>query len=265
MGGRTNPLLLKDDIGKAKNSCYDLPDGFFAFGRPGNQDLEGAREVSMHWVSHMPSRQQVEETPNFISHNKKALAAKATNARDLAQFRREGCTADYPSSARGPRHTPRDQIPSDVYCGFTYGRKIRPSTPIQEVITNRFAEQSERELSGAYTVLQAQRDASATQVRKIPVTRAAKGHASSANRSGTDWNDVGGGLFKMAKFKNVASKIQNRPFQSEFAGRERHGDAGGDFEKEYEVDARGDYEACGDPAAFFEDGDSGFRRDEYDM
>merc|ERR1740115_69808 len=55
-GPPKNPLLVRDEVGKAKASCYDLPDGRFPYGRPGNHDSEGAREVSMFWVSHKASQ-----------------------------------------------------------------------------------------------------------------------------------------------------------------------------------------------------------------
>ena len=40
----TNTLLVKDDVGHAKPSCYDLPARQFIYGRPLDRDPEGAKE-----------------------------------------------------------------------------------------------------------------------------------------------------------------------------------------------------------------------------
>ena len=46
MSRTRNPLLVKDDVGRAKPSCYKLPPEDFSYGRPDMPDYEGAREVS---------------------------------------------------------------------------------------------------------------------------------------------------------------------------------------------------------------------------
>ena len=39
-----NTLLLKDDVGKAKPSAYNLPSVGYTYGRPLERDNEGAKE-----------------------------------------------------------------------------------------------------------------------------------------------------------------------------------------------------------------------------
>lgn len=39
-----NSLLLKDDVGRAKPSSYNLPPVVYTYGRPLERDDEGARE-----------------------------------------------------------------------------------------------------------------------------------------------------------------------------------------------------------------------------
>lgn len=48
----TNTLLLKDDVGKAKPSHYDLPDNGHTFGRLNPPDPEDAKAVTMDWKFH---------------------------------------------------------------------------------------------------------------------------------------------------------------------------------------------------------------------
>lgn len=216
----TNPLLVKDDVGKAKPSCYNLPKEEFAYGRPGNMDMEGAREVSMQWVPHMPSRGHEEVVTDFITLHRKAAGAKVTTPRDLKHFRleRDGMYR----SPRSVSHQPplKDDlvsdrvikdtvIPSDVIPGFTYGRKVRPSTPIQEVISYRFAERSEQELHRFYTDFREVQHAARTQVRKIPLTNASRGHASTAKKAAMI-TESPKELFKISKFKRVTNKVKSR-------------------------------------------------------
>lgn len=214
-----NPLLVRDDVGKAKPSCYDLPGERFAYGRPGNHDVEGAREVSMYWASHKPSAQSQITAPDFVRFNKKA-AAKIATARELNSYRKENDSST-PRYGQASRGAAQRVIPSDVISGFTYGKKVRPSTPIDEVISNRFADQAEDDLMRFYAAYREQHEKSASQVRKIPQTTASRGHAMSANTEKKERQREAerGDLhreeyFKIRKFKNVPTKIDNRRQQS---------------------------------------------------
>jgi len=201
-----NPLLMRDDVGRAKQSCYDLPDEHFSYGRPGNQDVEGAREISMRWVSHTPSRQPEGATTDFKNLNKRAALAKVTTPKDLRHFKNlieDQLAPQYSASSPGQV---KDTIPSDVIQGFTYGRKVRPSTPIQEVISYRFADKSEQELNRFYSDFRDVQEASRTQVRKIPLTAASRGHASAHKKAVTSL-DQGKELFKIGKFKRVPPRV----------------------------------------------------------
>lgn len=218
MGGVTprtrNPLLQKDDVGRSKPTCYDLPEDQFAYGRPGNQDLEGAREVSMHWVSHTPSRPPLDHAPDWVYHNRRAAGSKVLQARDMKHFRRErdllhgGPPGDLSAHKGHGSQTARDIIPSDVVPGFTYGRKVRPSTPVQEVISHRFGEQAEQELNRFYADFHEAQEQLKTHVRKIPLTTASRGHASVAKKM--SMQEQPKELFKIGKFKRATSKVDTR-------------------------------------------------------
>jgi len=203
-------LLLKDDIGRAKPSTYDLPDDRFAYGRPGNHDAEGAREVSMFWVSHTPSPAPRSTAPDFVLFNKRAASAGVHKATELARYRKD---TDRTTPRYGDRRSPssRGVIPSDVYATFTYGKKVRPSTPIDEVISNRFGERANQTLDKHYSNYREDLRLS-TNVRKITTTVASRGHATAARkaikrREEEKKDDKG---FKLGRFKNITTKIDNR-------------------------------------------------------
>lgn len=211
---KQNPLLQKDEVGRARASCYDLPEDTFSYGRPGNQDLEGAREVSMNWVSHTPSRSPESYAPNFVRLHKKAAGARITNSRDLKHYRKEYDLTETPRLAsvaqeadavRGP---PKALVPSDVIPGFTYGRKVRPSTPIHEVISYRFGDKAEKELRNFAEKFEQHREQQRTEVRRIPLTNASRGHASGAKKALLQ-NEDKKEPFKIKKFQNTTPKINS--------------------------------------------------------
>jgi len=209
---RLNPLLQKDDVGRARGTCYDLPEGEFAYGRAGNTDIEGAREVSMNWVSHVPSHRPRDHAPDWITQNKRAAGSKVLNGQDMKHFRRQHDLLDggqHGVAVRTGSQSARDVIPSDVVPGFTYGRKVRPSTPIAEVISNRSGEQAEQDLKRFYTEFHDAQDQMRTRVRKVPLTTASRGHASVSKQMAMR-PDEDKELFKLSKFKRAAPKVETR-------------------------------------------------------
>lgn len=207
----TNPLLTRDDVGRAKPSCYDLPSGQHAFGKMGNQDAEGAREVSMRWVPHTPSRGREAHVPDFITFNKKAASARACNPKELCNYRKD---QDYlnltPREPLRPATSMRakDLIPSDVVPGFTYGKAGRPSTPIEQVISARFAEQPEPEYDSFYASMRETKTGGPRMMRKITPTAASRGHASAAaHKKAAMEQEDSKELFKLSRFKRIQAKV----------------------------------------------------------
>jgi hypothetical protein len=47
-----NYLLVKDDVGRSKQTTRELPPEGFAFGRPDRKDSEGAGVVTTSWKAH---------------------------------------------------------------------------------------------------------------------------------------------------------------------------------------------------------------------
>lgn len=163
----------------------------------------------MFWQSHKPSREKECTAPDFVWFNKRAATARVTTARDLAFFRKEAdsFTPRYGDSLKS---TPRKVIPSDVVSGFAYGKKVRPSTPIDEVISHRFAEYAEDELRKYYTDLRDEQENGSSQVRKIHLTNAAQGHATNAKKAHhQEETREDRGNFKIKKYQNVYSKVDN--------------------------------------------------------
>jgi hypothetical protein len=195
-----NPLLVKDDVGRAKPSCYDLPGEEFAYGRPDNPDFEGAREVTMQWVSHVARPRPEENVQDFRKLNKMSTKAGVLKAANLREFRRENPVRLAPTLASGP---PPKVFPSEVVPSFTYGKQGRPSTPIAAVISNQFAAEYEQALEENYA--QYEREKMEIGFRKIQTTKASEGHALNSRKVVTEEKKE---PFKLSKFKNVQPKMK---------------------------------------------------------
>lgn len=205
-----NCMLVKDDVGKAKPTCYDLPHDSFAYGRAEPADLEGAREVTMHWAAHVPRPKPGENVQDFRKLNKMAAKANVPNATELEKFKRDKDVKLIPPAPVGAQ--PK-VIPSDVIPSFAYGRKSRPSTPINAVVGYQYAAEYEEALVHSYSGYQIVAD-NANSKHKVRLTKASKGLIAGArNQRAMESGAMGPPKepFKLTKFKKVSSRLQLAP------------------------------------------------------
>lgn len=203
-----NCILLKDDVGRAKASAYDLPDENHAFGRAEQPDMEGAGEVTMNWAAHVPRPKQGPDQRDFMRINKKAAGSKVTSAKDLKEFTKVN---DIKVAPTGPSGVLPKIIPSDVIPSFAYGVKARPSTPINQVLQGDFEAAENARLDFLYR----QRD-DAFEARqkkhKVQMTKAAKAQIESSRALKMAENaPEPPAPFKMNKYRNVSSKLNLAP------------------------------------------------------
>jgi len=200
-----NAILVKDDVGKAKPSVYDLPAEGHAYGRADPPDAEGAREVTMHWAAHVPRRKTGPECQDFCKLNRLAAAGGVTSAAELAKWRHHNDVKMQPKQAVGA--VPK-VIPSDVIPSFAYGRKSRPSTPICHVIGGQYAQEQEEALRYMYQKHAEEKDMPNGK-RVIKLTVAEKNKIANARlaRRNLDNPPPAAELFKLSKFKNVPGKM----------------------------------------------------------
>lgn len=173
-----NVVLLKDDVGRAKKTTYDLPDEGHAYGRAEPADLEGAREITMHWAAHVPRPKPGPDTQDFRKINKLATKINISNAKQLAEFRREN---DVKLIQAGPSGPLPKVIPSDVIPSFAYGRKSRPSTPIASVVGYQYCAEYEEALDQNYQKYDAMH-AQAGGKHRVRLTKAASSRIGDARK-----------------------------------------------------------------------------------
>lgn len=205
-----NAILVKDDVGRARPTVYDLPPEDHAYGRSEPPDLEGAREVTMHWAAHVPRPKPGPTGQDFKLINKMASRSKVANAKQLAEFRRQ---SDFPVTQQGPAGVLPKVIPSDVIPSFAYGKKSRPSTPIAAVVGGGYAAEYEEALDMSYKRYQEEQGPPGPRRIKLTKTataRIADGRNKRFTQSSEDYKEP----FKMKKFQRVPSRLQMLPAKS---------------------------------------------------
>jgi hypothetical protein len=198
-----NCLLVKDDVGRAKPSCYELPHEAHAFGRAEPADMEGAREVTMHWASHVPRPKNGPDCQDFRKINKMAAKQHVTTSKQLTQFRQAN---DVKLLPQGPAGAMPKVIPSDVIPSFAYGRKCRPSTPITYVVGNQYAAEFEEALDSKYNHYETQQER-ATSKLSVQLTRAASQRIVSSRTARHAPPPSEKVVWKMKKFAKAQSRL----------------------------------------------------------
>eukprot|EP00933_Yihiella_yeosuensis_P072893 TRINITY_DN8143_c0_g1_i6.p1 TRINITY_DN8143_c0_g1~~TRINITY_DN8143_c0_g1_i6.p1 ORF type:complete len:234 (-),score=47.35 TRINITY_DN8143_c0_g1_i6:153-854(-) len=199
-----NAVLIKDDVGKAKATIYDLPHAGHAYGRSEAADMEGAREVTMHWAAHVPRPRDNGAVQDFRKINREAAKCSVRNAKELADWRKD---VDIKLLPPQPAGCVPKVIPSDVIKSFAYGQKSRPSTPIHHVIGNQYAVESEEALEVQYRALEESQGPAAK--TRIKLTKACKANFSLAKsmRDQMRYPEEPKEPFKLSKFKKASSRL----------------------------------------------------------
>ncbi|CAK0800581.1 unnamed protein product [Prorocentrum cordatum] len=203
-----NALLLRDDVGRGKPSAYDLPHESHAFGRAEAPDMEGAGDVLNSWAAHVPGPREGPDRRDFLRMNKMAAGSRVTTAKDLAEFRKNN---DVRVAPAGPTGALPKIIPSDVFPGFAYGIKARPSTPIHQVLNGDY----EAAEAARLDLLYRQRgEASEGRQRKhkVQMTKAMRAQIDNARAAKLAQSaPEPPAAFKMSKYKNVSSRLSSGP------------------------------------------------------
>jgi len=145
-------------------------------------------------------------------------------------------------SPRREVRVPAKALPSETTPGWTYGRKIRPSTPIQDVMSYKYAAQGEADLQNFYTEL-LESQVEQRHVRKIPLTKASRAHGTAAKQAMMP--EESKEPFKLSKFKNARPKVRVGKARDNMPGMPPRGvpgfDVPGDGEYAPELDDHDDF------------------------
>jgi hypothetical protein len=213
-----NPLLVKHEVGRAKESTYDLPPIDFAYGHSQAKDSEGARELVHEWRFHKAQNKIQSRVPDFRRINREAIKEHVHDARQLAAFRQDhpwklktprerklAGRAQEDARARAAADAMHDKFHAELAgvvpsSDQSFGVKVRPSTPVNSIIQNYFGAEYETKQRGVYQEFKLQRERAGEKI-KIRTTKAAKGHTFKPPAV------VSHEKFIMSRFKNVKGKM----------------------------------------------------------
>lgn len=232
LSNKKNPLLVPDDVGRARKTCYDLPEFGFSYGIPSNPDAEGAKEVTMNWVTTKKSEDTGPTGPNFININKKAIAQGKSVADVRAEDDKKRAAAKgkpKPLDTRAADKGKRGCVLDDP--SFTYGVPARPSTPILSVISGQYAAEEEIARNIEWTEIErAKKEGS--KFREAVGTKASEGHARGtkamleklANKEDISTKNA----FKLTKFKKTPARVGDVGLKKPGAAADKAGSAAPD-------------------------------------
>ncbi|KAJ3162767.1 hypothetical protein HDU86_003741 [Geranomyces michiganensis] len=155
-----NVLLVHSSVGKTRPSVYSLPGMNHIYGKRVERDGSGCADVLQHWHVHTNPRDSsnAPRMLNYVAMNRGAAKDGIVSPRDLRAYRKlnpirinvstsgRGGSDDGGSGGGGSgvktvhggalyRKAP---IPSDGDPRFTYGKPTRPSTPVADLMTDRY-------------------------------------------------------------------------------------------------------------------------------
>ncbi|KAI9329393.1 hypothetical protein DFJ73DRAFT_631387 [Zopfochytrium polystomum] len=152
----SNPLLVKDSVGKSRPTVYDLPPSHHVYGKGIERNPEEcAAQVLHNWNVKAKSKHAVPSL-DYISMNRNTAKHGIINPSEIREFRKHhpirmkigdasaagvgppgGAAAAAAAAAQrlvGP--LPHDRDPS-----FTYGKPTRPSTPVATLMTDQYQQE----------------------------------------------------------------------------------------------------------------------------
>ncbi|KAJ3126795.1 hypothetical protein HK098_007088 [Nowakowskiella sp. JEL0407] len=220
----TNPLLVKDLVGKTRPTVYDLPDSSHVYGKKIERNPEECAATVLHkWhiKSNPKSTSASSAALDYIAMNRSSTKLKIVDASLVREFRKShpirvkvgdhsrsnpsnGNAAQAETTAEWLKRRCRGNLPSDSDPYFSYGQPTRPSTPVAKLMTDTF----QREWIEEQQKAENERNKLEKQKRKQTKPHLIKPHQPPARPKFVPIaeRDVSN-LFKMSKFKSVDPKI----------------------------------------------------------
>ncbi|KAJ3055665.1 hypothetical protein HK097_009783 [Rhizophlyctis rosea] len=223
----SNTLLVKDLVGKTRPSVFDLPELNHVYGKTIERDPnETAATVLQHWHVRAMSKDIVPAL-DYVTMNRNTARKGILQPKEIRAYRKAHPVrikvGDHDEAGAlgtgrvigGPggvlkRKAP---LPSDGNLGFTYGKPTRPSTPVADLMTDKYQrewmeEQQREESERAAREKEKKRGKKGLQpdiASKSKSTRKMQTVSSPLDNPLTDPST----LFKLSKFKKVGPTISS--------------------------------------------------------
>ena len=196
-----NPLLVKDDVGRAKPSTFTLPSNEFIYGRPDKKDPEDAKALTTSWQHHSKSNPK-EANKDYLRMNKKSISNGISSVKALNDYQKQNeirkeakSSIKHSSVAREGRHS----------IEVVHGKINRPSTPIGGVLTNAYGSIAEEETKHLYEI-EGMKRAEQGKRKAVKLTRSSVKQAEFIKQKAAKEVDQSA-QFKLKRFKNVEARV----------------------------------------------------------
>ncbi|XP_056601832.1 cilia- and flagella-associated protein 77 [Triplophysa dalaica] len=160
------PNLIKPILGKTKSRGLSCPGSDFVYGTATTVYDGGVSEAISNWHSHTVSTRHRATGRDFISLNREGVKSGLVTAKELHQYRATHDIRCQPATREGYRRSAPPCMTPDASFGVTN----RPSTPISELMENKYAQKWLEEQQARDRVLQAHHHKK-VQLRRIQDTR----------------------------------------------------------------------------------------------
>ncbi|KAI8622264.1 hypothetical protein BC830DRAFT_1089895 [Chytriomyces sp. MP71] len=152
----SNPLLVKDSVGKTRPTVFDLPGHEHVYGKKVDRDPEEcAAQVLQHWNVKATSKHAVPAL-DYITMNRNTAKQGINSPRAIREYRKQHPVrmkigdhnlyggelsrgdGDNLTSAEARKMKLLGTLPHDNDPNFVYGMPTRPSTPVAYLMTDKF-------------------------------------------------------------------------------------------------------------------------------
>lgn len=183
-----NILLVKDDVGKAKQSVRELPNSNYSYGSKFKKDYEGAGAIISSWQVHNPTT-HIETEKDFRKLNRMSLNQKQITPKQVSEFVKQNDI-----KVKEKRYKKNTTEGYRSFSGEYFGLRNKPSTPMDMVVCYGYGNDAAEEKRKAYE--------EKLNVNNKPISRPRAVKNSEKIESPVSKKD-----FKMKKFQMVGSKI----------------------------------------------------------
>lgn len=181
-----------------------LPPSDFSYGLPNASDPENARTLTSTWTEHTRSTLKVDSNSvNFINLNgtaarKPGVSAKLVNSLAKEVKEKQAKRVSTRSAAVKPSDEPLHSL--EHRC---FGKPSRTSTPIADLVKNKFGNEGEFKTVERYKEYHARDIEESQHHTEIRHTKSSAGHV--VRTATTPPKE----LFKLSKFKRVESRVKS--------------------------------------------------------
>jgi len=187
-------ILKNHEMRSSRVSIQNKTSSNWVFGKPGEKDVEGAKEITTSWRFHTPSRSGSRQK-DFRSLNKKNVKRGMSTSKDFRAALKSETLFTQPAEGTASISL---IIPDE---DFIYGHPNKPSTPLNNILAHAYGAHSAMVTQEIYKARLVEAQRKTTHLPKV--VRAIPGiHSSVVGKE-----DAEEKTFKLKKFDGIKAKV----------------------------------------------------------